>query len=82
MHDNAARRCSLLRNIVVEREEPGEFVKVLRRIFADARKVSLDLPYFLWFFWLFYCYVEDLLLELFAGGVSKREKREERWQEV
>jgi len=26
--------------------------------------------------------VEDLLLKLFAGGVSKREKREERWQEV
>jgi hypothetical protein len=36
MHDDAARRCSLLRNIVVEREEPGEFVKVFRRIFADA----------------------------------------------
>jgi len=71
-----------LQNIVVEREEPGEFVRVFRRIFADARKVSLDLPYFLCFFWLFYCYVEDLLLKLFAGGVSKREKREERWQEV
>jgi hypothetical protein len=27
MHDDAARRCSLLRNIVVEREEPGELVK-------------------------------------------------------
>jgi hypothetical protein len=50
MHDDAARRCSLLRNIVVEREEPGEFVKVFRRIFADARNVSLDLPYFLWDF--------------------------------
>jgi hypothetical protein len=82
MHDDAARRCSLLRNIVVEREKPGEFVKVFRSFFADARKVSLDFPYFLWFFWLFYCYVEDLLLKLCAGGVSKREKREERWQEV
>ncbi len=82
MHDDASRRCSLLRNIVVEREEPGEFVKVFRRIFADARKLSLDLPYCLWSFWLFYCYVEDLLLKLFARGVSKREKREERWQEV
>jgi hypothetical protein len=50
MHDDAARRCSLLRNIVVEREKPGAFVKVFRSFFADARKVSLNLPYFLWFF--------------------------------
>jgi hypothetical protein len=52
-----------LRNIVVEREEPGEFVKVFRRIFADARKVSLDLPYFLW----------EFLVVLLLRGISSLE---------
>lgn len=38
MHDDAARRCSLLRNIVVEREEPGELVTKFQKDFCKRKK--------------------------------------------
>lgn len=82
MHDDAARRCSLLRNIVVEREEPGELVTKFQKDFCKRKKSFFGFFLFSFVFLVVHCYVEDLLLKLFAGGVSKREKREERWQEV